>query len=290
MKSYLGRVAAITGAASGIGRSLAIQLAQEGCHLSLSDMNLDQLAVTAERALDASRRAGKQVEVTILQLDVSKKEDVFAWAYKTVADHGKVNLVFNNAGVALGATIEGVSYEDFEWIMNINFWGVVHGTKAFLPHLRAAGEGQIVNTSSMFGVCSQASQGTYNASKFAVRGMTEALRQELDMMKCGVSATVVLPGGIKTNIARDARFSQSLEDLLDVNEEVSKANFEKGFITTPDEAAKTILKGVRANKRRVLIGGDARFLDIAARLFPSGYQRMMIRLAERLGSQQRKRN
>ena len=138
---------------------------------------------------------------------------MYAWADQVVDDHGRVNLIFNNAGVALGATIEAMSYEDFEWLMNINFWGVVHGTKAFLPHLKAAGEGHIINVSSVFGLISVPSQSAYNAAKFAVRGFTDALRMELEIEKCGVSCTTVHPGGIKTNIARNARMDPSVADI-----------------------------------------------------------------------------
>ncbi|MGH7805352.1 MAG: SDR family NAD(P)-dependent oxidoreductase, partial [Candidatus Binatia bacterium] len=195
MKSFADKVAAITGASSGIGRALAVELAKEKCALALSDVNEAGLAETAELA----RAHG--MKVTTARVDVSKREEVHAWADAVVREHGKVNLVVNNAGVALGATIEGVRYEDFEWIMGINFWGVVYGTKAFLPHLRASGDGHVVNVSSVFGLISMPTQGTYNAAKFAVRGVTEALREELALSGAPVSATCVHPGGIKTNIA-----------------------------------------------------------------------------------------
>jgi NAD(P)-dependent dehydrogenase (short-subunit alcohol dehydrogenase family) len=184
-----------------MGRTLALELARRGCHLALSDVNEPGLAETAQMA-------GKLgVKVTTTKLNVADRDAVFAWADQVVADHGKVNLIFNNAGVALGAFAETASRKDFEWIMGINFWGVVWGTQAFLPHLRKAGEGHIVNTSSLFGLMAVPTQGCYNASKFAVRGFTEALRQELDMEKCGVSATCVHPGGIRTNIAPSRRTS-----------------------------------------------------------------------------------
>ena len=150
------------------------------------------------------------MKVTSQVVDVADRAAVFAWADQVVADHGKVNLIFNNAGVALGATIEAMSYEDFEWLMDINFWGVVHGTKAFLPHLITSGEGHIVNLSSVFGLLGIPSQSAYNAAKFGVRGFTDALRIELDVAKNGVSCTTVHPGGIKTNIARNARMDDSV--------------------------------------------------------------------------------
>jgi short-subunit dehydrogenase len=191
-------------------------------------------------------------------------------------------LIFNNAGVAHASTLEGTSIEDFEWIMSINFWGVVYGTKAFLPHLRAAGEGHIVNLSSIFGVIAVPGNGTYNASKFAVRGFTEALRQELDMTGGQVSATCVHPGGIKTNIARSARFDNSMSGLLMADEKSGKAKFERSFITTPDSAAKTILDAVRKNKRRVLVGPDAHAIDFMQRVLPTTYQVLSVRAARRL--------
>lgn len=273
MKSFRGKVAAITGAASGIGRALAVRLAAEGCALSLCDVDEAGLAATAALARD--------VKVTTARVDVSIRAAVFAWALATVRDHGAVNLIVNNAGVSLAATVEGVTPEEFEWIMGINFWGVVHGTQAFLPHLRASGDGHVVNVSSVFGLIAFAGQGAYNASKFAVRGYTECLRQELELSGAPVSATVVHPGGIQTNIARASRLSPSLRDLgIDLDR--SRERFERSFRTSPEEAAATILDAVRKNRRRVLIGGDARLLDFAQRLLASGYQRLAMSAAKRM--------
>lgn len=276
MKDLRGRVAAITGAASGIGRALAVELSRRGCHLALSDVNTQGLTETVEQVGQHAK-----VEVSSQALDVSDRGAVQSWADQVVADHGRVNLIFNNAGVAHGSTIEAASYEDFEWIMNINFWGVVHGTKAFLPHLRASGEGHVINISSVFGLIGVPTQGTYNATKFAVRGFTEALRQELDIDKGSVSATSVHPGGIKTNIARDARFDASTEAVTGQSQERSRQDFEKLFRTPPELAAKTILRGVEKNARRVLIGPDAYVIDAMQRLLPSGYQRILGSLASR---------
>ena len=206
MKDFDGRVAAITGAGSGIGRALARDLAGRGTHLALVDIDDAGLAETVGSC------EGFGVKVTSQHLDVADRDAVYAWADRVVDDHGSVNLIFNNAGVALGATIESMSYEDFEWLMDINFWGVVYGTKAFLPHLKTAGEGHVVNLSSVFGLLSIPSQSAYNAAKFAVRGFTDALRIELDAERCGVSATTVHPGGVRTNIARRARVDDSVAD------------------------------------------------------------------------------
>lgn len=273
---FSGHVAAITGAGSGIGRALAMRLAALGCHLSLSDIDESALDETAA-AIDA------RVTVTTRQVDVARKAQVQAWARQTVKDHGRVHFIFNNAGVALGSPIDGMSDADLRWLMDINFWGVVYGTQAFLPHLKAAGDGHIVNVSSVFGFIGVPSQGAYNAAKFAVRGYTEALRQELDMAACGVSATTVHPGGIKTNIARAARFADNMDGLgAGAGEAVGKARFEKLFMTTPDKAAETILKGVARNARRVLIGPDAHVIDAMARVLPTGYQRIVATGARRL--------
>jgi NAD(P)-dependent dehydrogenase (short-subunit alcohol dehydrogenase family) len=267
MKDFKNKVAAITGAASGMGRTLALELARRGCHLALSDVNEAGLAETAQMA-------GKLgVKVTTTKVNVADREAVFAWADQVVRDHGKVNLIFNNAGVALGAFAETVSPKDFEWIMGINFWGVVWGTQAFLPHIKKAGEGHVINTSSLFGLLSVPTQGTYNASKFAVRGFTEALRQELDMEKCGVSATCIHPGGIRTNIARDAKMDGSIEAKTGASAQKAKERFDKLLNTTSAEsAALQILRGVTGNKRRVLVGPDAKFLDLQVRFMGSWYQ------------------
>lgn len=273
MKQFGGKVAAITGAGSGIGRSLAVALAGRDAHIALSDIDGDGLADTVAMC------EGRGVKVSSHVLDVADKEAVFAWAEAVVGEHGKVNLVFNNAGVALGAPIDSMSYEDFEWLMNINFWGVVHGTKAFLPHLKASGDGHIVNISSVFGLVSIPTQSAYNAAKFGVRGFTDALRIELEIADCGVSSTTVHPGGIKTNIARRSRRNPEAVALAqgrDIGEE-----FEKIARTTPDKAAAKILTAVERNRRRTLIGPDAFVFDAMSRLPAGLYQRVLIAGAKR---------
>jgi NAD(P)-dependent dehydrogenase (short-subunit alcohol dehydrogenase family) len=275
MKSFTNKVAAITGAGSGMGRELAYELARAGADVAVSDINRDTVEETAARA----RELGVRVSAT--KLDVSDRTAVHAWADSVAGEFGRVNLIFNNAGVALGSTLEAVSYEDFEWIMGINFWGVVYGTKAFLPHLRASGEGHVVNTSSVFGLFAVPGSGTYNASKFAVRGFTEALRQELELTGANISATSVHPGGIKTNIARSSRMSPSIAELTRQDADTARAEFEKMFITSANKAAKIILDAVQKNKRRVLVGPDAHALDAIVRLMPSSYQRMLNVIARR---------
>jgi NAD(P)-dependent dehydrogenase (short-subunit alcohol dehydrogenase family) len=277
MKDFKNKVAAISGAASGMGRTLALALAQRGCHLSLSDVNEPGLAETAALASKLG------VKVTTAKVNVAERDAMVAWADQTARDHGQVNLVFNNAGVALGAFLDTVKPEDFEWIMGINFWGVVWGTQAFLPHLKKSGDGHVVNTSSLFGLLASPTQGTYNASKFAVRGFTEALRQELDMANCGVSATCVHPGGIRTNIARAARMDNSLNEKTGQDAEAARARFDKMLnITTAESAARQILRAVVRNERRVLVGPDAKLLDLLVRLVGSWYQPFSVMLAKKL--------
>lgn len=269
MKDFAGKVAAITGAGSGMGRTLALNLASQGCHLALSDVDAEGLAETAKKA------EALGVQVSADTVDVARREAVHQWADKVVQDHGRVNLIFNNAGVALGSTVAGMSYEELEWLLGINLWGVIYGTKAFLPHLEASGEGHVVNISSLFGLCAQPTQSAYNISKFAVRGFTESLRQELDLQHSCVSATCVHPGGIKTNIARASRGNASIEALTGKSHAEGIAEFEKLFITGADRAAEIILDAVRKDRRRVLVGPDARILDLIVRLFPSAYQRFI---------------
>ncbi len=274
MQDFDGRVAAITGAGSGIGRALAEELARRGTHLALSDIDETGLADTVVRC------EGRGVKVTSARVDVADRAAVEAWADAVVADHGKVNLIFNNAGVALGATIDAMTYDDFEWLMGINFWGVVHGTKAFLPHLRAAGEGHIVNMSSVFGLVSIPTQSAYNAAKFGVRGFTDALRIELDMEDCGVSCTTIHPGGIKTNIARNARMDSSVEAFTGGKSDPAR-DFHKVAMTSPEKAARQILTAVERDKRRALIGPDAKIFDVVARLPIAVYQKSIVRGARR---------
>ena len=266
MKSFEGRVAAITGAGSGIGRALAEELANRGAHLAVSDINEPALSETVE----AIKGAG--VRITSQRLDVADREAVFAWADQVAADHGGVNLIFNNAGVGLVAPISTMSFEDFDWLMGINFWGVVHGTNAFLPYLKSSGEGHVVNISSVFGLMAVPSQSAYNAAKFAVRGFTDALRIELDAERNGVSATTVHPGGIRTNIARDARVAES---GMEMSAEDYMASFERLARTSPTAAAQQILKAVQRNRRRALIGVDAVAFDLLARLPAAVSQRIL---------------
>ncbi len=258
-------VAVITGASSGIGRALAQQLDAENYSLVLCDLDEPGLRETQALLKHGSQR---------VTLDVSRRPEVEAMAAEVIARHGRVDLVINNAGVALDATIEEVSYEDFEWLFGINFWGVVYGTKAFLPTMLAQRSGTIVNLSSIFGIIAYPRQGTYNAAKFAVRGFTEALWHELE--GTGVHAVSVHPGGIKTNIARSARTPKGA-----AGKEQLVSTFDRAARTTPEKAAEIILRGVYDKKKRVMVGADAVALQWLQRLLPDGYPALVTAAGKR---------
>ena len=268
------RVVVITGAASGIGRALAREFAAAGARLALADVDTKGLRETA--ALAGAERCLTAV------VDVADREAVERFAGDVAARFGAVHVVINNAGVTVSQTIERLGYDDFAWLMGINFWGVVHGTKAFLPWLRQADEAAIVNVSSVFGLIAFPTQGAYNASKFAVRGFTEALRQELAGTRIAVHC--VHPGGIRTSILQNARFyadAHGGSDHAGANEE-----FARLARTTPEQAARTIVAAVRRGRPRVLIGRDAWAIDRLQRWLPVRYAKVvgvLLRLAARAG-------
>ena len=266
-----GQVAAVTGAGSGMGRALARRLAQAGCHVAISDVDADGLAKTAAELKPTG------VDVHATPVDVADRTAVEAWAADTAQRFSRVNYVFNNAGVSVTGNVEVLGIKDFEWLMSINFWGVVHGTQAFLPYLRAASHGHIVNTASIFGVIAVPTQSAYNASKFAVRGFTEALRQELHDSHIGVSC--VCPGGVKTNIVKRSRYVP--QDNAAPTLETMAASFEEMAGLTPDQAADIILRGALKNKARILVGKDAQFIALMHRLMPVSYPRVLAWLSER---------
>jgi len=267
MQDFTGKVAAITGAGSGMGRALALSLAKQGCHVAISDVDADAL-----RETESLIKSG--VKVTCHTIDVSNRLDVKNYASAVEQQHGKVNMVFNNAGVTVIDTVEHMSLEDFEWLMNINFWGVVYGTRAFLPFLKEQPEAHIINTSSIFGVVAVPTQSAYNASKFAVRGFTYALRQELAETQIGVSC--VQPGGVKTNIVKNSRFVPN-DNTSPTKEEVVE-QFESVAGLTSDQAADQILAGVKKNKAQILIGKDAKLIALLERIMPTGYLKLLGRL------------
>ncbi|MEO0437962.1 MAG: SDR family NAD(P)-dependent oxidoreductase [Pseudomonadota bacterium] len=262
MAYFTGKRAAITGAGSGMGRALARQLNEAGCELWLSDFNEAGLG---ETVASLNERAAPVYQKRV---DVADREAVESWAEEVAATVPSLELMVNNAGVAFSGLVRDMSYEDFHWVMDIDFWGVVHGSKAFLPLLEKAEKSHLVNTSSVFGMISVPSQSAYNSAKFAVRGFTEALRQELDLANSPVKVCCVHPGGVGTNIARSAR-SVDPADSADVRDEM----FKKYVKTSAEEAARQILAAAQSGQRRLLIGSDAKWLSWITRLFPASYHR-----------------
>ena len=274
MSRFEGQTAVITGAGSGIGRALAYDLAAQGAVLALSDVDETGLAETVERA----RRIG--VDVRSDRLDVTDRDGVLAYADAVAEQFGAVHLVINNAGIAFTGDVAEMTFSDIERIMDVDFWGVVNGTKAFLPHLIASGDGTLVNISSLFGLMSVPSQGAYNAAKFAVRGFTEALRQEMLIAGHPVRVTCVHPGGIKTAIARNAGAVPSRDATV-----LSEFFDRRLAKTSAERAARTILRAAERGRARVLVGLDARVLDLIVRVGGSAYQRTGAALAKRLAPQ-----
>ncbi|MDT7721485.1 MAG: hypothetical protein QOE94_2496 [Mycobacterium sp.] len=263
MEGFAGKVAAVTGAGSGIGQALALELARSGAALAISDVDSEGLAQTKEqlRAIGAPVRTDR--------LDVTEREAFQIYADQINEHFGKVNQIYNNAGIAFTGDVEVSQFKDIERVMDVDFWGVVNGTKAFLPHLIASGDGHIINVSSLFGLMSMPGQAAYNSAKFAVRGFTEALRQEMALNGHPVKVTSVHPGGIKTAIARNGTTAEGVDPTAQAK------FFDKRLASTsPQRAAEIILEAVRKNKARVLVGPDAKALDLIVRITGSGYQRL----------------
>jgi NAD(P)-dependent dehydrogenase (short-subunit alcohol dehydrogenase family) len=268
MKNFKDKICVVTGAGSGIGRSLAIQLAEAGAKVAISDVNDASLQETVNMLSCSEQNILSQV------VDVSSKEQMQAFADAVEKQYGHADLVINNAGVALSQTAEKTSYEDFEWLMGINFWGVVHGTKLFLPLLKRSDDAAIVNISSVFGLVGIPTQGAYNASKFAVKGYTESLR--LELKSTNITPITVHPGGIKTNIVKSARFYRGASEGQD-QKDVVKLHDSLSF-TTADQAATTILNGVKKKKLKILIGKDAYLFDWAGRWLPQSYHHIVAKV------------
>ena len=262
MTYFSGKRAVVTGAGSGIGRALALHLNNEGCELWLSDVNEEALAET--RALLQRPDMACHTE----RLDVADRSAMHAYADRTGQQAGHIDLLVNNAGVALSGRVDEQGYDDFEWLMNINFWGVVHGTTAFLPLLKRSQRGHLVNISSVFGIVGIPTQSAYNAAKFAVRGFTEALRQET--ADSNLSICCVHPGGIKTNIARNSRGGDEGQTA-----DERDAIFHQFARTTAESAAAQIVKAAAKGKKRLLIGADAHYISIISRLLPVNYTRLL---------------
>ena len=271
MTHFTDKVAVVTGAGSGIGRALSIELARRGAKLAICDVDTHGLAETEALV----ERAGAEVRAD--HLDVSQRELVLAYADDVVAHFDRVHLVFNNAGIAFTGDVEEMSFKDIDRVMDVDFWGVVNGTKAFLPHLVESGDGHVINISSVFGLFAVPTQSAYTAAKFAVRGFTESLRQEMVLNHRPVKVTCVHPGGIKTNIARNG------EQVEGRDHDKLASSFDKMARTSPEKAANVILRGVERNKARVLIGADAWVLDKFVRVSGSGYQRAVSAFSRRSG-------
>jgi hypothetical protein len=265
MTDVKGKVVVITGAGSGIGRALAYDLARRGAKLALSDIDPNGLAETV-----------KQVQVIgapvrSVRLDVTDRAAVLRYADEVVADHGTVNVVINNAGIAFTGDIADMSFDQIERVMDVDFWGVVNGTKAFLPHLISSGDGHVVNISSLFGLLAVPGQSAYNAAKFAVRGFTEALRMEMRVADHPVQVTCVHPGGIRTNIVRNSEAVDG-QDVAALSSMFDK----KLAKTSAEDAAATIVRAITGNRPRAVVGTDAKFLDLVVRVLGPRYQRLIV--------------
>jgi NAD(P)-dependent dehydrogenase (short-subunit alcohol dehydrogenase family) len=274
MKDLTAKVVVITGAASGIGRALALETARRGAVPALSDVDVAGVHETARRV---ERETGRTARVD--ELDVCDREAWAEYAASVVTGLGRVDVVVNNAGVALSGDVLDVDDDQLARVMDVDFWGVVHGTRAFLPHVIASGDGAVVNVSSLFGLLAVPGQSAYSAAKFAVRGFTEALRQEMLVHGHPVTVTCVHPGGVRTAIARNAAAAG------DVDRAASAAYFDQHLArTSPERAARVIVEGMLAGRPRVLVGADARLLDAFVRLTGSGYQRVVARVTARTRS------
>ncbi|KRR17957.1 SDR family NAD(P)-dependent oxidoreductase [Bradyrhizobium retamae] len=277
MTAISGSAAAVTGAASGIGRALALELAARGCDLALADRDEAGLQQVAAEIGKANKR-----KVTIHRVDVGEPARIQEFA-DAIAAHPELNIVINNAGVALLGAFNEVDQAQMEWLININFWGVVHGTRAFLPHLSTRPEAHIVNLSSIFGIVAPPGQTAYCAAKFAVRGFSESLRHELAMANSPVKLSVVHPGGVLTNIVRNSRTGNGIADNARRAESIER--FDAIARTTPPAAAQRIILGIEKNQPRILIGNDAKFMDLLQRFRPATYWAVLAKRIEKMGAQ-----
>ncbi|TXR55603.1 SDR family NAD(P)-dependent oxidoreductase [Quadrisphaera setariae] len=277
MNSVAGKACVVTGAGSGIGRALALELAKRGARLALSDVSEAGLAETAQRA----RALGARVHTA--RLDVSDRDAFFAYARVVVDELDVVHQLYNNAGVASSGTVIESDWSEYERVLGINLFGVIHGTQAFLPHLVASGDGHVVNISSLNGFMAQSGLSAYSASKFGVRGFTEALRAEVLAARQPVRVTVVHPGGVRTSIATSAlEHAKASGHQVSTEEEAQQRRYnEKLLRMPPEQAARIVVDGVEAGSPRVLVGRDAKVVDAVVRLVPRHYPALVARLARR---------
>ena len=286
MTAIRGSAAAVTGAASGIGRALALELAARGADLALADRDEAGLQAVAAEIAKADDKAGDmaddkagQRKVSLHRVDVGIPKEIELFAQAAIAAHPGLNIVINNAGVALMGLFNEVDQTEMEWLININFWGVVHGTRAFLPHLSRQKAAHIVNLSSIFGIIAPPGQTAYAAAKFAVRGFSESLRHELQVANSPVKLSVVHPGGVATNIVRNSRAGVGVTDNARRAQSIER--FDAMARTTPAAAALRIIAGIESNAPRILIGNDARFMDVLQRLRPGTYWAVLAKRIEK---------
>jgi short-subunit dehydrogenase len=283
MTAIRGSSVAITGAASGIGRALAMELAARGADLALADRDEAGLQTLAAELANTDIAKANPRKVSLHRVDVASPEQIATFAREAITAHPKLNIVINNAGVALLGQFHEIDQAQMEWLFNINFWGVVHSTRAFLAHLAGQPASHIVNVSSIFGIVAPPGQTAYSAAKFAVRGFSESLRHELQLAKSPVRLSVVHPGGIKTNIVRNSRAGTGVTD----NERRAQSieRFDAIAKTSPKDAALRIIKGIEKNEPRILIGADARFMDILQRFRPATYWNVMAKRIDKMAKQ-----
>jgi len=270
MKNLNSKVAVVTGAASGIGRAVAIKLAEKGCSVALVDIDSDAMTETAELI----QQSGVCVSTHIV--DVANRERFYEFAGEVIQEHGQVDIVVNNAGVNVAEEMHSISYENIEWVVGINLWGVIHGTKAFLPHMISRKQGHIVNISSIGGYISSPFMGPYGMTKFAVRSLSETLRGELK--GTGVCVTSVHPGGIRTNIAKNTRFGHTLAQ----QQEAITGKLESTFSTSPERAATKIVRAIQKERFRLFIGVDSYLMYFLERLCPVLTLRIMARVSNKV--------
>src|SRR5436305_5511555 len=280
MTAIRGAAAAVTGAASGIGRALALELAARGCDLALADRDEAGLQAVAAEIAKTDNSKGQPCKVSVHRLDVGDPSQIEAFAQAAVAAHPGLNIVINNAGVALLGQFSEVDQAQMDWLMNINFWGVVHATRVFLPQLSLKREAHIVNISSIFGIVAPPGQTAYAAAKFAVRGFSESLRHELQMAASPVRLSVVHPGGVATNIVRNSRTGVGMTDNARRAQSIER--FDNAAKTTPAAAALRIIAGIEKNAPRILIGNDARFMDLLQRFRPGTYWAVLAKRLEKM--------
>ena len=256
MKSFQNKVAVVTGAGSGLGRALALKLNLEGAHLALCDLDMAGLEETR------SLLSNQTLNTTLHYVDVSSREQMQKFADDVIIQHGQVDILINNAGISLSPKFfDDISEEQFEKVININLWGVYHGVRAFLPHLRTRPEARIMNMASLAGLVGLPTYSAYAMSKFAVRGFSEALQSELS--KTNISVLVVFPGGVKTNIIRNA------PDLKENERETAHSNFTKYALLTADDTANRILRALQKRKKHLILGTDAKIFFTIRNLFPN---------------------